>query len=467
MAEYDGGDGVAVRGADRDEAASRGAAPEHIDARALDEVVTFTSELIRMDTTNHGHGEGHERPAAEYAARLLSEAGLAPRLLEKSPGRTNVVARVEGTDPGADALLVHGHLDVVPAQPADWSVHPFSGEIRDGVVWGRGAIDMKNMDAMVLSTVRAWARAGVRPRRDIVLAFTADEEDSAEYGAGYLSEQHAELFEGCTEGLSESGAFTFHAGDGLRLYPVAAGERGTAWLRLTARGRAGHGSKVNRENAVSRLASAVHRIGEHHWPLRLTPTVRAALGELALARGLPAPDVDATDFDMDAFLARLGPAASLVEPTVRNSANPTMLDAGYKVNVIPGTATASVDGRVLPGGEREFTETLDRLTGPDVDWDYQHREVPLEAPVDGPTFAALRESLEHFDPGARVVPYCMSGGTDAKQFSRLGIAGYGFSPLRLPEGFDYQALFHGVDERVPVDALHFGVRVLDRALRAL
>ncbi|MFC4496231.1 M20/M25/M40 family metallo-hydrolase [Streptomyces ovatisporus] len=440
---------------------------EHIDQQALDEAVTFTSELIRLDTTNRGGGEGSERAAAEYVAERLSAVGVEPVLLEKAPGRTNVVARIAGSDPAADALLVHGHLDVVPAEPADWSVHPFSGEIRDGVVWGRGAIDMKNADAMVLAAVRAWARAGVRPRRDVVLAFTADEEDSAEYGSEYLAEQHAGLFEGCTEGISESGAFTFHAGDGMRLYPVAAGERGTAWLKLTARGKAGHGSKVSRANAVNRLAAAVARIGEHEWPQRLTPTVRAALKTLAAVHGLPEPDVDAPDFDADKLLAELGPAAALVEPTVRNSANPTMLNAGYKVNVIPGTATAFVDGRMLPGGEGEFTETLDRLTGPHVDWEFHHREIALQAPVDSPTYAAMREALEHFDPGAHVVPYCMSGGTDAKQFSRLGVVGYGFSPLKLPEGFDYQALFHGVDERVPVDALHFGVRVLDRTLLAL
>ncbi|MEU1945113.1 M20/M25/M40 family metallo-hydrolase [Streptomyces sp. NPDC020125] len=438
--------------------------PETIDAQALDEVVRFTSELIRIDTTNRGGGDCSERPAAEYVAEMLGDVEIEPTLLERSPGRTNVVARIEGTDPSAPGLLVHGHLDVVPAEPADWTVHPFSGEVRDGVVWGRGAIDMKNMDAMVLAVVRAWARTGVRPRRDIVLAFTADEEDSAAWGSGFLAERHADLFEGCTEGISESGAFTFHTGPGARIYPIAAGERGTAWLKLTAHGRAGHGSKVNRDNAVSRLAAAVARIGEHRWPVRLTPTVRAALIELAALQGIPA-DVDAADFDVDALLAKLGPAAALIEPTVRNSANPTVLEAGYKVNVIPGSATAYVDGRMLPGGEDEFHDTLDRLTGPDVEWEFHHRERPLEAPVDTPTYRAMRAAVEHFDPGAHAVPYCMSGGTDAKQFSRLGIAGYGFSPLRLPEGFDYQALYHAVDERVPVEALHFGVRVLDHFLR--
>ncbi|MEU2338938.1 M20/M25/M40 family metallo-hydrolase [Streptomyces sp. NPDC006654] len=430
------------------------------DQQALDEVVRFTSELIRIDTSNHGGGDCRERPAAEYAAEQLCGAGLEPILLERTEGRTNVVARIEGTDPAADALLVHGHLDVVPARAADWSVDPFSGEIRDGVVWGRGAVDMKNMDAMILAVVRAWARQGVRPRRDIVVAFTADEEDSAVDGAGFLADHHPELFEGCTEGVGESGAFTFHDGTGRQIYPVAAGERGTGWLKLTARGRAGHGSKVNKENAVTRLAAAVTRIGEHTWPLRLTPTVSAALTELAALYG-----IDSDLRDVDLLLDKLGPAARLVEATVRNSTNPTMLDAGYKLNVIPGEAVAFVDGRYLFGTEDEFRATLDELTGPDVDWEFQHREVALQAPLDSPTYARMRAAVEEFAPEGHVVPYCMSGGTDAKQFSRLGIAGYGFAPLRLPEGLDYQALFHGVDERVPVDALHFGVQVLDRFLR--
>ncbi|MFJ6298312.1 M20/M25/M40 family metallo-hydrolase [Streptomyces griseoviridis] len=431
------------------------------DDLALDEVVRFTSDLIRLDTTNRGGGDCRERPAAEYAAEQLAGAGLEPVLLERTEGRTNVVARVEGSDPSADALLVHGHLDVVPAEAADWSVHPFSGEVRDGVVWGRGAVDMKNMDAMILAVVRSWARAGVRPRRDVVIAFTADEEASAEDGSGFLADRHRDLFEGCTEGVSESGAFTFHDGSGRRIYPIAAGERGTGWLKLTARGRAGHGSKVNRENAVTRLAAAITRIGAHEWPLWLTPTVSAALTELAVLYGVD-PDLAHADL----LLEKLGPAAKLVESTVRNSANPTMLEAGYKVNVIPGEAVAYVDGRFLPGGEDEFRTTLDRLTGPDVDWEFAHREVALQAPLDTPTYARMRAAIEEFAPEGHVVPYCMSGGTDAKQFSRLGITGYGFTPLRLPEGYDYQAMFHGVDERVPVDALHFGVRVLDRFLRS-
>jgi acetylornithine deacetylase/succinyl-diaminopimelate desuccinylase-like protein len=434
------------------------------------EAVRFTSELIGIDTSNRGGGDCKERPAAEYAAERLAEAGLSPVVLESEPGRANVVARISGSEPDLPALLVHGHLDVVPAQPEDWSVPPFSGEIIDGVVWGRGAVDMKGMDAMMLAVVRAWAREGRGPRRDVVLCFTADEEDTAAAGSDWLVRNHADLFEGCTEAIGESGAYTVHTAAGQRLYPVGAGERGTGWLKLSARGTAGHGSKPNPANAVTRLSAAMARIGEHRWPVRITPTVRAALLAIGAATGVPlsADEVDDPGFDADGFLARLDPAAArLVVATVRNSANPTVLRAGYKTNVIPGLAEGEVDGRTMPGLGAEFEAALDELTGADVDWSYLHREPALSAPVDAPVFAAMREALLAHDPGAAVVPFCMSGGTDAKQFSRLGITGYGFSPLRLPPGFDFQGLFHGVDERVPADALVFGAAVLDDFLTAV
>jgi acetylornithine deacetylase/succinyl-diaminopimelate desuccinylase-like protein len=433
--------------------------------KAQDEAVRLAAELIRIDTTNRGGGDARERPAAELVAAELAGAGLEPVLLESAPGRANVVARLAGADPAAPALLVHGHLDVVPAEPADWAVHPFSGEIRDGVLWGRGAVDMKNAVAVMVAVASSLARTGRRPARDVVLAFTADEEDTAAYGAGFLASEHPGLFDGCTEGISESGAFTFHAAPGVRLYPVAAAERGTAWLRLTARGTAGHGSRRNTRNAVTMLARAMARIGDHQWPARVIPTVRAALDAMAAAvpgEGALAPG----ELDPGALRARLGPASVLVENVVRNSANPTMLNAGYKVNVIPGEAAGYVDGRMLPGYEEEFAATMDELTGPDVGWEFYHREGPLEAPLGAPLMAAMTAALLAEDPGAHVVPYCMSGGTDAKHFARLGIAGYGFTPLQLPPGYDYHAMFHGVDERVPVSALHFGVRVMERLLTA-
>jgi acetylornithine deacetylase/succinyl-diaminopimelate desuccinylase-like protein len=432
----------------------------------------FAADLIRIDTTNRGGGDARERPAAEYVAARLAEAGLEPVLLESAPGRANVVARVSGAgDEGAQqegALLLHGHLDVVPADPAAWAVHPFSGEIRDGVLWGRGAVDMKNADAVLLALVSQWAREGRRPRRDLVLAFTADEEDTTEFGARYLVEQHPELFEGCTEAIGESGAFTFHAA-GQRLYPIASAERGTAWLKLTARGRAGHGSKPNEANAVTRLAAAVARIGAYRWPVRLIPTVRAAVEAIAAAAGTPLPAgvldrAEAGQLGAEELLGMLGPAGALVAGTVRNSANPTMLRAGYKLNVIPGEATAYVDGRVLPGTEQEFRAVLDELTGPDVTWEYAHEEVALEAPPDAPLTERMARALLAEDPGSVVVPYCMGGGTDAKQFSRLGLSCYGFTPLVLPEGYDYYAMFHGTDERIPLSALDASVRIMDRLL---
>jgi acetylornithine deacetylase/succinyl-diaminopimelate desuccinylase-like protein len=428
------------------------------------DVARLAADLIRIDTTNRGGGDARERPAAEYVAARLAEAGVEPALLESAPGRANVVARVGGSEPGAPALLVHGHLDVVPADPSSWSVPPFSGEIRDGVLWGRGAVDMKNADAVLLAVVGQWARSGRRPRRDIVLAFTADEEDTAEFGARWLVERHPELFEGCAEAIGESGAFTFHAGPGQRLYPIASAERGTAWLTLTARGQAGHGAKPNPANAVTRLSEAMARIGGYRWPVRLIPTVRAAVEAIAAAAGQRTPAGGFGALEPEDLLAYLGPAGTLVAGTIRNSANPTMLQAGYKVNVIPDEAVGYVDGRVLPGCEEEFRGTIDELTGSDVSWEYAHREIPLEAPLGTPVMDSMTRALLAEDPGSTVVPYCMSGGTDAKHFARLGMTCYGFTPMVLPPGYDYYAMFHGTDERIPLSALESGVRVMDRFL---
>ncbi|MFE3280577.1 M20/M25/M40 family metallo-hydrolase [Nocardia sp. NPDC059239] len=430
--------------------------------RAEDEAVRFTSDLIRIDTSNHGSGDACERPAAEYVAERLSEVGIVATILESAIGRSNVVARIEGTDPSRPALLVHGHLDVVPASADDWSVHPFSGDVRDGVIWGRGAVDMKDMDAMILAVARAWAREGRKPVRDIVLAFTADEEDSTAYGSEWLVTEHAGLFEGCTEAITEAGGHRFYA-YGQRIYPLGAGERGRAWLRLEARGRAGHGSSPDPENAVARLAAAVARIDAYNWPLRVSPTVRASLEQLADLAGV---QLDPDDPALSPAVLRetLGPCAPLVASAIRNSANPTMLSAGYKVNVIPEVAVGHVDGRIVPGGEEEFQATMDALVGPDVTWEFSLHEPAVEAPVDVPVFDAMRQALLAEDPDGRVLPYCSGGGSDNKQFARLGINGYGFVPLGLPPAYDFYAMFHGIDERVPIEALHFGVRVLDRFL---
>ena len=424
------------------------------------EVVELCRELIRIDTSNYGDEDGPgERKAAEYVATLLDEVGIESRLYESEPGRTSVVAQWGGSSGSrADGLLLHGHLDVVPAAAEDWQVDPFAGEIRDRYLWGRGAVDMKDFDAMLLSVVRARQRSGRVPERPITLCFTADEEAGGHKGAQVLVEQHAEELEGCTEAVGEVGGFSATV-RGRRVYLIEAAEKGMAWMRLTARGRAGHGSMINRENAVTTLASAVARVGAHDWPVRLTPAMRtllAAVGELA--------GEEATPENAEALVAEFGGAARMLGAVIRNTVNPTMLGAGYKVNVIPTEATAHIDGRFLPGYEDEFFATLATLLGDGIETEYISHQQPWETPYDGDLVDAMTRALLAEDPDAIVAPFLMSGGTDAKHFRKLGMRSYGFAPLRLPADLDFTALFHGVDERVPVDALEFGVRVFDRFL---
>jgi acetylornithine deacetylase/succinyl-diaminopimelate desuccinylase-like protein len=379
---------------------------------------------------------------------------------ESEPGRASLVARIEGTNRDRPALLVHGHLDVVPADPSEWSVHPFSGEERDGYIWGRGAVDMKDMDAMTLALVRDWARTGVQPDRDIVLAFVADEEAGGRKGAHYLVDSHADLFEGCTEAISEVGGFSITVRDDLRLYLVQTAEKGLAWMKLTAGGRPGHGSFVHDDNAVTRLAEAVSRIGSTRLPTVLTPPMRQFLDEVSDAYGI---EIDPDQ--PEAALARLGSISRMVGAALRNTANPTMLDAGYKANVIPGTASATIDGRFLYGQEEAFEQQLDELLGEGVTREWITYDQAVETTFDGPSVDLMIEALQAEDPGARAVPFTMSGGTDAKSFETLGMRCFGFSPLKLPADLDFASLFHGIDERIAVDSLHFGIRVLDRFLR--
>ncbi|MQY05890.1 M20/M25/M40 family metallo-hydrolase [Actinomadura macrotermitis] len=424
---------------------------------AADEVVRICQELIRIDTSNPGDNSGPgERVAAEYVAAQLAEVGLEPQLFESHPKRTSLVVRIEGEDPGRDALLLHGHLDVVPARQEDWTRDPFGGEIADGCVWGRGAVDMKDMDAMMLAVVRQRMREGRRPPRDVVLAFLADEEAGGEWGAQWLVREHPELFEGCTEAVGEVGGFSLTVPGDRRMYLIETAEKGIAWMNLTARGTAGHGSMVHPDNAVTALAGAVARLGEHDFPIRMTKTVRAFLERACLAYG-----VEFDPDDPEKCLVEMGPLARMIGATLRNTLNPTRLDAGYKTNVIPQSATAQVDGRYLPGYEAEFFATVDELLGPDVQRDFIYNDVALETDYEGALVAAMEAALLAEDPGALPVPYCLSGGTDAKHFAKLGMRCFGFAPLRLPPELDFSGMFHGIDERVPVDGLRFGAKVLD------
>jgi len=423
------------------------------------DVITLCQELIRIPSVNFGEGKGDEAAAARYVQERLVEVGIAATIYESAPNRCSVVARIEGTDPSRPGLVVNGHLDVVPANAADWSVEPFSGEIKDGCIWGRGAVDMKNMDAMILAVFRLWARHGFKPTRDIVIVFFADEEAGGIYGSRWLAENHPEIFTGCSETISEVGGFSLTLLSGKRVYLIETSQKGIEWMKLTATGRAGHGSMMHRENAVTRLADAISRIGNHKWPRRITKTNEVFFRKIAEITG-KAYDPD----NLEPLLQEVAPISRLVEATLTNTTNPTMLEAGYKANVIPQDASAVVDGRTLPGYEQELIETVKALAGEHVTVETLVGDIPLEVEFSGALVDQMIQAINAEDPEGIAIPYVLSGGTDNKALAKLGITGYGFSPLKLPADMDFLALFHGVDERVPIDSLKFGARTLHHFL---
>ncbi len=437
--------------------------------RPEDEVVRLCQDLIRIPTVNTGDDASQgERAAAEYVMAALHEVGLDPVLVESKPGRSSVMVRLDGSDPSRPGLVVHGHLDVVPAQAEDWQLDPFCGDEHDGCIWGRGAVDMKDMDAMILAAIRDLARTGARPARTTTFVFFADEEAGGIWGSHWVAEHYPEWFEGATEAISEVGGFNVAvpaAGTGkpTRAYLVQTAEKGIAWLRLHAHGRPGHGSVPTDTNALVRLSQALARIDAYEWPLDYIASVRGLLDGLSSVTGTryaAAPPAAPPE----ELLELLGGAAGFVLGTLRDTAQPTMLSAGYKQNVIPQTATAALDCRFLPGHEQTLMDTIAELAGEHVTVEVVHRDVALDAPFSGSLVEAMRSSLRAEDPDSVVLPYCLSGGTDNKALSRLGITGYGFAPLRLPADLDFVSMFHGIDERVPVDGLRFGARVLRRFL---
>jgi acetylornithine deacetylase/succinyl-diaminopimelate desuccinylase-like protein len=425
-----------------------------------DEVVSICQDLIRIPSVNYGDGKGDEKAVAQYVVASLAEVGIPAKIYESAPGRCNVIAKFEGVESERPGLVVHGHLDVVPANADDWQVDPFAAEIRDGAIWGRGAVDMKNVDAMILAIVRNWKRSGFKPPRNILLAFFADEEAGSNFGSRYMTREHPEVFNGYSEAISEVGGFSVTLHNGKRLYFIEAAQKGIHWIKLTANGRAGHGSMVNDDNAITQLSDAVAKLGQYSWPQRYTRTVKVLFRKIAEATGRPY-----NEEDLRPLLDEIGPTARMIGATLSNTANPTMLDAGYKANVIPGSASAVIDGRFLPGYEDELNSTIRSIVGPEIEIETLTRDIALEVNFTGPLVDAMCAAIIEQDPEGIPVPYLMSGGTDNKALSELGIVGYGFSPLRLPADLDFMALFHGVDERVPIESLHFGVRALDSFLR--
>ncbi|PKQ26034.1 MAG: hypothetical protein CVT64_06050 [Actinobacteria bacterium HGW-Actinobacteria-4] len=426
------------------------------------DVVRICQDLIRIDTSNYGDESGPgERAAAEYVAAFLSDLGLDPVIRESEPGRASLTCLWEGTDRTRDPLVVHGHLDVVPAFPEDWSVDPFAAEIKQGMIWGRGAVDMKNMDAMILACVASMMEAKVKPARDIVLAFFADEEHGGGHGAKWMAANHRDDFRGATEAISEVGGFSTEI-NGRRAYLIQTAEKGIQWLRLVSTGKQGHGSLIHDDNAVTHLAAALARIGTYAWPLDVTPTVEHLLRGVA---DLTGDTYEPTEECVSRLIGQLGSTARFVEATVRNTANPTMMTAGYKTNVIPDAATGFVDTRFLAGQQEQVLRTVEELAGTHVKVEPYIMERALDFPFESTLVDKMVSALGAEDPGAPILPYALSGGTDNKHLAGIGIAGYGFAPLQLPPELDFPSLFHGVDERVPIDGLHFGVKVLERFLK--
>jgi len=420
-----------------------------------EDVVKLCQELIQIPSVNFGEGKGDERAAAEYVAAKMKEVGIASKIYESAPNRCSVVARIEGRDKSRPGLVVNGHLDVVPANAADWSVDPFSGAIKDGCIWGRGAVDMKNMDAMILAVIRLWARYNYQPERSIVIVFFADEEAGGIYGSRWMAEKHPEVFAGCSETISEVGGFSLTLLSGKRVYAIEASQKGIEWMKITAEGVAGHGSMVNNANAVTRLTEAIAKIGNYTWPQRITKTSDLFFQKISELSGKP---YDRNN--LQPLIDEVGPMGKMIGATLCNTTNPTMLEAGYKANVIPQSASAVVDGRTLPGYEKELLDTVKSLVGEHVKVESLVSDIPLEVEFGGPLVDAMIAAIKSEDPDGIPIPYLLSGGTDNKALAKLGIVGYGFSPLKLPPDLDFTGLFHGIDERVPIDSLQFGARTL-------
>jgi acetylornithine deacetylase/succinyl-diaminopimelate desuccinylase-like protein len=436
------------------------------DSALADSAVRHLAELIRIDTTNP---PGNETPAAEYLASMLSSAGLEPQLLGADPRRLNVVARVKGSG-AKPPLLLAAHTDVVPAERSAWTHDPFGGEVHDGYLWGRGAIDMKQMAVMSALVAMTLKRERVPLDRDVIFAGVADEEAGCELGSKFLVDHHPDLVR-AEYALGEAGAFTVHVG-GAAIYPIQVAEKGAAWIRMRAHGGAGHGSMPREDNAVIRLARAVAELGRRPLPQHRSPAVTRYLAALAetqrfplslLLRQLHVPRIARY------VLRRLpdrGMAGALAA-ALSNTAVPTMLSAGASVNVIPGSAEVHLDGRTLPMQTADdLVAEIRAVVGAGLEIDILRNAPSLEASIDTPLWDVLARTLVRHEPAARPIPSLAPGQTDAQNWSRLGTQCYGFMPTRFPnDGVTFAELFHGHNERIPVEGLRWGVNVLYQAVR--
>lgn len=421
-------------------------------------------QLIRFDTTNP---PGDEAKLIGWAAEVIRGYGIEPVIVGKSPSRTNLVARLKGRGE-APPLMLYGHVDVVPTAGQQWTHPPFSGDVIDGFIWGRGALDMKGGDAMLMSAFLRAAAEGADLPFDLIFALTSDEEDGSEYGARYLVQHHPDLFAGVRYGLSEFGGFPLNIA-GQRFYPIMVAERYICTLKVTVRGAGGHGAQRATGTAMGRLGRVLTALEGVRFPVHITPVVAALVNAVAdkldpatadSVRGLLNPA------KTDATLDQLGGAVRLFDPLLHNTANPTLVSGGTRVNVVPSELYLTLDGRVIPGvSPAEFISEIRAVIGDDVEITQISGE-PAAAQMqpDMTHFEHLAGVLKTLDPSGTPVPYMVSGATDARVFADLGIQTYGFIPMALPEGFNFASLIHAADERIPVEAVAFGAEAIYRAV---
>jgi acetylornithine deacetylase/succinyl-diaminopimelate desuccinylase-like protein len=435
-----------------------------------DEARRMCQALLRMDTTNP---PGNERICADYLAAQLAEVGYKPELLEAMPGRTNLIVRHRGTG-AKPPLLLTAHLDVVEAEPARWRRGPFSGDEFEGCLWGRGAIDMKNMAAMCTAIMRRLAVTRTVLARDVIFAAVADEEAYCEYGSRFLVEQHRSKVE-AEYAIGESGGFSLHLGD-TTFYPVQVAEKGLCWIRARVTGTPGHGSIPRNDSAITRLGEALAALGKAQFPIHPTKWVTDFLDVLrARQPALIQPLVKLVARpQLLARVARLvpnTPIARSFSALLSNTASATVVRAGNKINVIPGVAEFEIDGRTLPGQtDEDFLRELRTVLGPDVELEIIHSEpATITEPSASPLYDVIKHQVETREPGSVVVPYMIPGYTDGKFFSRMGARWYGFSPVKIERdsGIRFADMFHGNDERVPIAGLAWGAEILDAVVREI
>ena len=424
--------------------------------------VELLRQLIRFDTTNP---PGNEATCIEFLRDLLAEAGVAMEVVARDPARPNLLARVRGNG-GGEPLLLQGHVDVVTTAGQAWQRPPFGGDLADGYVWGRGAVDMKGGVAMLVSAFLRVARGDVRRDGDLVLAVLSDEEAGGDFGARFLVEEHPHLFEGIRYGISEFGGFTLHLG-GRRFYPIQVAEKQICWLKATIRGPGGHGALITRGGIMARLARFLRDVDRRPLPVHVTPVAREMLERIAAELPQPRRGIVLSLLKprlTDRVLPLLGATARTTEPLLRNTVSATIVRGGEKINVVPAAIEVELDGRALPGfAPDDLIGELQEVVGDDVELELIRHDPGPPAP-DLALFETLAGVLRELDPGATPVPMLQIGVTDARFFSRLGIQTYGFLPMRLPPDLRFLSLIHAANERVPADAIDFGVEALSRAL---